>query len=204
MKTILFDMDGTIVDSGMVWRTTFNEMRKKAGLSEFDETEYAEKVAGTPMESETLFFPGRSIEEIKLDYGNAFKERTDLLNPMANFEYALEKIQAYKIGVVSNTPQELVDFILEKLDLYQKFHVVIGSRPDKKGKPNPDLINLAIEELKSDPLSTVFVGDTQYDVAAAMAAGCKSISFRFDGGSLRIDNMSQLPDAVKILLETGR
>jgi phosphoglycolate phosphatase-like HAD superfamily hydrolase len=86
--------------------------------------------------------------------------------------------------------------MLDYLGLKSRFDIIIGSRNGYRGKPEPDLIMLAMKKLKATPKYTVFVGDTMYDMLAAKKAGCITLGFRFNEGIIRIDDLAELPAVV--------
>lgn len=76
-----------------------------------------------------------------------------------------------KTGIVSNTPDFIVDFELDHFNLISYFDEILGLGDDQSiCKPEPDGINLILDQLKSKPSNTVFIGDSQVDMIAAQRA----------------------------------
>ena len=79
--------------------------------------------------------------------------------------------QGIKIGIVSNTPNFIADYELEHFKLNSYFDEVLGLGDDQSiCKPEPDGINLILDQLKCKPSNTVFIGDSQVDMIAAQRA----------------------------------
>jgi phosphoglycolate phosphatase len=86
---------------------------------------------------------------------------------------ALATLAAAGVGmaICSNKPQPLCEKILTDLGLAGYFSAIVGARPDLPRKPAPDGALLALATLGADPASTLYVGDSQVDVATGRAAG---------------------------------
>ena len=81
------------------------------------------------------------------------------------------KNQGIKIGIVSNTPDFIVEYELEHFHLISFFDEILGLGDDQSiCKPEPNGINLILDQLKCKPSNTVFIGDSQVDIIAAQRA----------------------------------
>ena len=188
-KAIIFDLDGTLLDT-------------LADLAEG--TNYALRVNG---------FPERTLDEIRRFVGNGARRLIERAVPDGQMEAALEKVrqdfnvyykihckdhtgpypgimemlqelvqQGYSLGVVSNKPdfavQELIPGYFPGI-----FASVSGERQGVAKKPAPDLIWEAMKNLQADSLDAVYVGDSEVDLEAAANAGipCISVAWGFKG-----------------------
>ena len=188
-KAIIFDLDGTLLDT-------------LADLAEG--TNYALRVNG---------FPERTTDEIRRFVGNGARKLIERAVPDGQIEAALEKVrqdfdiyykvhckdhtgpypgimemlqelvqQGYSLGVVSNKPdfavQELIPEYFPGI-----FASVSGERQGVAKKPAPDLIWEAMKNLQADSSNAVYVGDSEVDLEAAANAGipCISVAWGFKG-----------------------
>ena len=189
IHTVIFDLDGTLLDT-------------LADLAEG--TNYALRVNG---------FPERTIDEIRRFVGNGARKLIERAVPDGQIEAALEKVrqdfdiyykvhckdhtgpypgimemlqelvqQGYSLGVVSNKPdfavQELIPEYFPGI-----FASVSGERQGVAKKPAPDLIWEAMKNLQADSSNAVYVGDSEVDLEAAANAGipCISVAWGFKG-----------------------
>ncbi len=79
------------------------------------------------------------------------------------------------LAICTNKPQHLTDLILARLDLAPFFAVIWGAAPGQPLKPDAACLRTVCASLGTKPAETVMVGDSHTDVAAARAAGCRSI-----------------------------
>jgi phosphoglycolate phosphatase len=78
----------------------------------------------------------------------------------------------------------------------QFFDVFITSDQIEKGKPNPDMIYKACEQLNVNPKNVVLIGDTDNDIKAGHAAGCKTIGIQTEA-DYEINDIYELLNIVK-------
>ena len=188
-KAIIFDLDGTLLDT----------------LTDLAEgTNYALRVNG---------FPERTTDEIRRFVGNGARKLIERAVPEGQIEAALEQVrqdfdiyykvhckdhtgpypgimemlqelvqQGYALGVVSNKPDFAVQELIPEY-FPDIFASVSGERQGVAKKPAPDLIREAMKNLQADSSNAVYVGDSEVDLEAAANAGipCISVAWGFKG-----------------------
>ena len=176
--TILFDLDGTLLDTKpLIDRSfihTFEHFRPSYNLTE----EELDSFFG-PSLKQTFSRYSSDPEEIKkmVDYYRAFNvsHHDEMVKAMPGAKELIKSLykKGYKLGVVSSKKTDLVEHGLELFGLKQYMSVVIGEEDVKNNKPAPDGILLAMEKL--DSKNACYVGDTINDIKAGRNANIKTI-----------------------------
>ena len=119
------------------------------------------------------------IEEFKAYYGEHLKDTTAPYDGILDMLDLLRK-KGYKIAIVSNKIQEGVT-PLNKEYFGNRLPVAIGERPGLQRKPAPDMVLQALKELNSTPEESIYVGDSEVDVATAENSGllCIGVTWGF-------------------------
>ncbi len=98
-----------------------------------------------------------------------------------------------KIGLVTNTPKENVNRILDYFQLFELFDVIVTGDDVRTGKPDAEMILKACETLNVKPAAAILVGDTKIDLLAGKSAGCSVICVRAkSAGDVCIESLQEL------------
>jgi phosphoglycolate phosphatase len=195
---LLFDLDGTLVDSVADLAASANFVRAQRGgqpLSEDVVREFVGDGAKILMErvvADLDLDPAIALREFRAHYGEHCTEQTV---PYPGVSSALGTLPGIRCAVVSNKPQDFTDRVVDGLDLRQFFAVVVGARTKTPVKPHPALLEIAMAELKVEPKDCWMVGDSPNDLLAARAAGCAAIGVSY-GLKDRASLEEQKPDAL--------
>ena len=177
-KIILFDLDGTLIDSTEAILESFGVAFKTFGDAVPDE-EHIKKEIGHPLD---MMFETLGVAEDKVwDYVNAYKmhyreiscAKTVLLADAR--EAVILASQHATLGVVTTKTAKYSIELLEHMGLMGYFEVLIGREDVLKPKPNPEPIEKALLKLPSDTNNIWMVGDTCMDMLAAKAANVGAI-----------------------------
>jgi len=177
--TILFDLDGTLIDSTEAILESFHnsfDIHKRPHPSDNE----IKALIGHPLD---VMYADLSIEEelvwdmvktYKEHYQKIYKEKTVLL------EYAMESIHEAKkfarLGVVTTKTGKYSRELLEHFGVMDAFEVLIGREDVNKPKPHAEPIDKAIDMMRSNKHETWMIGDTRLDIASAQNAGIRSVA----------------------------
>ena len=172
--TILFDLDGTLIDTAPDLMGAHNHVMKKYGYPTKSTSEIRNLVgrgAGVMI--------GRSIwgqakkEFGKIDDENIKKEIT-LINGVKEF-LIWSKNEKISMAVCTNKPEHLAVDLLKKINIYDFFEYVAGSNTFSYCKPDPRHLTSVIEILDGDVNKSLMIGDSETDAESAKNAGIPMI-----------------------------
>jgi phosphoglycolate phosphatase len=212
IRNVIFDLDGTLVDSAPVCADILSEMLHDRGstrrISVADATPFLSR-GGKHMISGLL---GADCADPELEIADF---RTRYLHhptpPESLYPGVFEGLgqlaaAGLTLGICSNKPQKLCQKVLSDLGLVRHFSTILGGAPGRLSKPNPQLLEMTLEELGALPEHCLFVGDSEIDHAAAEAVGIAFLLVNYGYSDERWDRLgliqfSNFPDVVKLILE---
>ncbi len=186
---IIFDLDGTLIDSEPDLRAALNATLLKLGRRGVTQSEVLKMIGdGVSKLVQRGFAATGGDPETGLDsaveiFSKYYEGKTAVLStPFADVEKALQDLQALglKLGVCTNKPQNPAEEILESFDLFDFFEAIVGGDAlDGIRKPDGRHLAAVLEKLGVDKERAVMVGDTQNDAAAASALCVPFIAVSF-------------------------
>ena len=208
-NTIIFDLDGTLLNTLDDLRDSLNEVLTQRGYPIKSLDEVRRFVGNGVKNLVRLSIPEDSSEDevisimddFKENYQHNMRNKTRPYNGIMELLLDLNRFN-YKIAIVSNKFDGAVKE-LAKIYFGNLVHVAIGETSEVKRKPAPDSIFAAVKELGSDLKSTVLVGDSETDVRTAGNAGipCIGVTWGFRSREiLRKEGADYLIDTPKELL----
>ncbi|MBB4301574.1 phosphoglycolate phosphatase [Rhodobium orientis] len=184
MYLIVFDCDGTLVDSQDMIFAALSEAFTANGLR-VPPREVALSIVGLSLNEAfsvlTRKTPDAPVSALAASYKDAFyRLRTDRTYHEPMFDGAREAIDALSarddvlLGIATGKARRGVDAVLAAHGLTGRF-ASIQTADDAPSKPHPGMILNAMAETGAEPQNTVVVGDTGFDMAMARAAGARAI-----------------------------
>ena len=178
MKTILFDLDGTVLNTLVDLKNAVNHGLKTRNLPEKD-LEFVRTAIGNGAQvlikrctPEYLSDEERAL--VFDSFKNYYLEHyDDYTKPYDGIKEMLENLHGKcQIGLVSNKDHDLVSKLINK-EFPGLFDIIQGTYFDKPKKPNPYLINKIVEEYNLDKNECLYIGDTNVDKETADNSGLK-------------------------------
>jgi phosphoglycolate phosphatase len=216
LESIIWDLDGTLVDSAPDLHSALNTILDKRGFAGHSLATVRTMIGnGVPKLVERGFNAiGIRLEPAQLAvlvemFVKEYKAcATDLTRPYPGVVEALEYIHKVNIpmGVCTNKPEALSRQILEDLGLSVYFQSVIGGDSTDKRKPDPLPLLTCLSELGAEPGASLMIGDSIHDVHAAHSAGVlvgvvpwgyRSTPVEDLGADFIIHDLAGLPDLIR-------
>lgn len=172
MKVVIFDMDGTIINSSKAIGKTINSVRQELGLDALSE-EFIVKTINEPNKNLAYEFYGinNPTGSFKEGFEDKFKKNYDLYaETYSGIKELLKglKDSGYKVALASNAPAKTLEQILKRNEIFDFFDMVVGADDEIPPKPDPTMLNLVCDKLGAT--KAIFVGDSLKDESAAINA----------------------------------
>ena len=184
IKAVLFDMDGTLVDSMWMWPQIDREFLNSRGFEV--PADLKADIDGLSMWDDAIYFKKR------FGFKDSEQELIDIWNQMALHHYEHDtplkpgakefleylKDSGIKRGLVTSNSLVLCEASLKANGVYYDFDTFVTSEDVKHGKPDPEGYLIAARELGTDPSKCLVTEDLPAGITAARRAGMRVISVR--------------------------
>ena len=185
-KLVIFDFDGTLVDSATgIWHTA-NEMAKNYNLKAF-KRDFIVQALGAGMDKFfTDIFPEQvkklGLKEVaRINLGIYDVKYKEGLKMYPNVKQTLKYLHArgVRLAIASNKLKKYVDLINKELGISDYFHITLGGEDVKRRKPDPFVVHYLMKKYALKKKDVLFVGDSQYDVETAKNAGVDCVYLEY-------------------------
>ncbi|HAK88911.1 MAG TPA: haloacid dehalogenase [Nitrospiraceae bacterium] len=210
VKLIIFDLDGTLVDSSIDICNAINYAVEPYGAKPLTAqetirlvgegiTRLMEKV----IEREGISADRDVLTERFLDHYSAHLIDNTTVYP--GVIETFKKLNNYKKAVISNKREVLSRRTLEEFGILEYLDLVVGSDTTSERKPSPVPLIYALSKLDVKPENAVIVGDSNFDIEAGKAAGIKTIAVTYGyrpvellrGADVIINRMDELTEVLR-------
>lgn len=190
-KLIIFDLDGTLIDSLPDLSSAINILLQEKGFQTFEAEEVKNWVgegmsklieralqnAKAPQEELTPKKLYENLKRYKEIYHKNPVENTYVYPGVIELLEALEK-ENKKLCIITNKASEFIEPILIKLELKKYFHAYLGGDSLPQKKPNPEPLDYLIKQFNCTREETLMIGDSKNDILAAQNAHVESIAIK--------------------------
>jgi phosphoglycolate phosphatase len=211
VRALIFDLDGTLIDSKLDLALSINAMLKRMGRAELVYEEIFGMVGnGAPALVRRAFGAEdlKAASDEEADTGLAYflsYYRNHMLDNTVTYpgvREGLALLENHPMAVLTNKPVNFSRAILDGLGLSRYFRFVYGGNSFEKKKPHPMGVETLLRELNSKPKETMIVGDSEVDIQTARNSGIWSCGVSYGLGAeglrafppdLMLDSLTELP-----------
>jgi pyrophosphatase PpaX len=171
--TVLFDLDGTLIDSGEIILSSFRHATNTVLGRQIPDEVLAAAVGGSNIYDQMRAFDEERVDELVRVYREHNEPLHDDLVAFEGIERVLDrfKTEGRQLGIVTAKRRKTVDLAFAILPLERYFDTVVTSEQTENHKPHPEPVLTALDRLGSKPEEAAFVGDSPFDMGAGRAAG---------------------------------
>ena len=183
IRAVLFDLDGTVVDSAPDLAGAANDMRRARGLTDapYDRLRAMVGAGARGLVGEAFgVVPGdEAFDELREEFLARYESRmTQLTRVFGHVEPLLDALDARSLpwGIVTNKAMRFADPLARSLGLFDRTAVLIAGDTTPHSKPHPAPLLEAARRMRIDPADCLYVGDDLRDVQAGRAAGMSTVA----------------------------
>jgi pyrophosphatase PpaX len=198
---VLFDLDGTLVDSAAVILGSFHHATETVLQRRFPDEQILARVGGTNLDHQMRMLDSEHVDELVRVYREHNDPQYSDLPCFDGIVTVLSRLkgEGRRLGVVSAKRKVTVERVFDGAEIREYFDVVVGSDDTERHKPDPEPLRRALELLGADPRDAAYVGDSPFDVACARAAGVYSVAVGW-GGIHRVEDADAFVETPRELL----
>jgi pyrophosphatase PpaX len=195
---VLFDLDGTLIDSGPIILASMQHAVRTVLGREIPPEELGMTIGGQGIVAQMQTIDEEHADEL-LD---AYKRHNDGLHEtLEAFDELLALLpglvaEGRKLGIVTAKRHRTVGLALDRFPLLaSSFDVVVAYEDTERHKPDPEPVLLAVERLGGTPADAAYVGDSPFDIGAAKAGGVFAVAVGWGGIHPDERLLAEEPDA---------
>jgi pyrophosphatase PpaX len=198
---VLFDLDGTLVDSAAVILASFHHATETVLNRRVSDAQILAQVGGTNLEAQMALLDPDRVDELVEVYRAHNDPSYDSLACFAGVVDVLDALKrdGRRLGVVTAKRRPTVERVFAGAGIGEYFDVVVGSDSTTRHKPDAEPILHALAELDAASGEAAYVGDSPFDMAAARAAGVYAVAVAW-GGIHRVEDADVLVESPEELL----
>jgi pyrophosphatase PpaX len=195
---VLFDLDGTVVDSGSIILASMRHATREVLGREYGDEELMQAVGGPGLDAQFAALAPDRVEDLVRVYREHNEPLHDELVCCTGMDDVLVRLkeEGRRLGVVTAKRRITVELAFANVPLGHLFETIVGGDETERHKPDPQPLLLAAQRMDALPADTAYVGDSPFDVLAAKAAGMYAIAVTWGGIHDRDKLEAAEPDAI--------
>lgn len=201
MTTILFDLDGTIIDTNELIIQSFLHALRGVVPESFGR-EHIIPSMGLPLALQMQQFSGRELVD---DLVQAYREynllkHDEMVSLFPGVAEVVKRLheEGFRLGIVTTKMRPTTERALKLLGIYEYMGVIVTLDDVEHAKPHPEPVRKAIEALGAEPARTMMVGDSAVDIESALRAGAVPVGVAW---SLKGEALLKEAGAVHVIQE---
>ena len=196
---VLFDLDGTLIDSGPIIMASMRHASLAVLGVEIDEVKARAAIGGPGLVAQMEELDPSRVDELV----NAYRAHNEPLHDeLEAFDGMLDLLptlreRGHRLGIVTAKRRATVELAFERFPVLRDLsEVLIGADDTERHKPDPDPLLAALAQLGAEPRDAAYVGDSPFDVRAAKAGGLFAVAVGW--GGIHADDvlLAEAPDAL--------
>lgn len=209
-RIVIFDMDGTLVDSAMDITITINYIRKTKGMEPVEASSIVKAINSEGSNLPEMFYGTKTYEKADKDLfeSHYWEQCIQNIRIYPDIEETLEKLRSREIrlSVATNAATIFAKKMLKKTGLTNYFDFIMGSCDVKNSKPHPEIIHKIMRRYQFDTKThalPAIIGDSHKDIKAAKEAKIHGIHARwgFENDEIQGVPSAHSPKEILTLLE---
>jgi pyrophosphatase PpaX len=183
-RYVLFDLDGTLIDSGPIILASMQHAVKSVLGREIPPEEFATSVGGQGLIAQMRALDATRVDELMTAYSEHNDPLHETLEAFEGLTHVLPRLRSggHRLGIVTSKRHRTVALALDRFPwLVEYFDAVVAYDDTEKHKPDPDPVLAGIERLGGEPATSAYVGDSPFDITAAKAAGAYAVAVTWGG-----------------------
>jgi pyrophosphatase PpaX len=181
---VLFDLDGTLIDSGPIILASMQHAVKSVLGREIPAEEFAVSVGGQGLIAQMRALDASRVEELMTAYSEHNDPLHETLQAFDGLTQVLPRLRSdgRRLGIVTSKRHRTVALALDRFPwLVEYFDAVVAYDDTERHKPDPEPVLAGIERLGGEPSTSAYVGDSPFDITSAKAAGAYAVAVTWGG-----------------------
>jgi pyrophosphatase PpaX len=204
---VLFDLDGTVVDTGGIILASMRHATREVLGREYTDHDLMKAVGGPGLAAQMEALAPEHVDDLVRVYRAHNLPLHEEVEPFDGIEDVLLRLheEGVRIGVVTAKWRSTVELAFARLRVADLFETVVGGDETQKHKPDPEPLLLAAKRLGVEPQDCAYVGDSPFDIRAAKAAHMYAVGVTWGGihdrEALAVEEPAALVDTAEELYD---